>query len=62
MPDTSIILSRVAQVSENILMTKIQVDFKKPFYAAAEYSDFQEFYKRLFELINEQFVVRKKKA
>jgi hypothetical protein len=62
MPDTSIVMSRVAQVSNGTLLTKIQVDFKKPFYAATEYADFQEFYKRLFELINEQFVVRKKKA
>lgn len=62
MPDTSIVMSRVAQLSNGILMTKIQVDFKRPFYGAAEYAEFQEFYKRLFELINEQFVVRKKKA
>jgi len=62
MPDTSIVLSRVAQISNGVLMTRIQVDFKRPFYQAGEYPDFQEFYKRLFELINEQFVVRKKKA
>ena len=62
MPDTSIVLSRIAQVSGGTLMTRIQVDFKKPFYSAAEYDDLQEFYKRLFELINEQYVVRKKKA
>ncbi len=62
MPDTSIVMSRMAQVSNGMLMTKIQVDFQRPFYAASEYADFQEFYKRLFELINEQFVVRKKKA
>ncbi|MET0462542.1 MAG: DUF3857 domain-containing protein [Chitinophagaceae bacterium] len=62
MPDTSIVLTRAAQVSNGMLSTKIQVEFRKPFYAATEYSDFQEFYKRLFELINEQYVVRKKKA
>ncbi|MCG2617805.1 DUF3857 domain-containing protein [Terrimonas sp. NA20] len=62
MPDTSIVMTRAAQVTNGILSTKIQVEFKKPIYAAAEYEDFQEFYKRLFELINEQYVVRKKKA
>lgn len=62
MPDTSIVLSRVAQISNGTLMTRIQVDFKRSVYSAGEYADFQEFYKRLFELINEQYVVRKKKA
>jgi hypothetical protein len=62
MPDTSIIMTRAAQVANGVLSTKIQVEFRKPFYAATEYEDFQEFYKRLFELINEQYVVRKKKA
>lgn len=62
MPDTSIVMSRLAQLSNGTLMTRIQVDFKRPFYPATQYMEFQEFYKRLFELINEQFVVRKKKA
>ena len=62
MPDTSIVMTRMAQFSNGILMTKIQVEFKRPFYPAAQYAEFQEFYKNLFDLINEQFVVRKKKA
>ena len=61
MPDTSIIISRVSQVSNNILLTKLQLDFKKPFYPAAQYAELQEFYQRLYEILNEQFVVRKKK-
>lgn len=62
MPDTSITISRVAQVSGNSLQTKITLDFKKPFYPATQYSQLQEFYHRLYEILNEQFVVRKKKA
>jgi Domain of Unknown Function with PDB structure (DUF3857) len=61
MPDTSITITRIAQVSENILMTKIELEFKKPYYSAAQYSEFQEFYKRLFDLLNEQYVIHKKK-
>jgi hypothetical protein len=61
MPDTSIVMSRVSQISGNILMTKIQLDFTKPIYAAADYAEFQEFYKQLFDFMNEQYVVRKKK-
>jgi hypothetical protein len=61
MPDTSIVMSRMSQVSGNMIMTKIQLDFKKPFYPVSQYEEFHEFYKQLFELINEQFVVRRKK-
>jgi hypothetical protein len=61
MPDTSIILSRISQVSENRLMTKIQVDFKKAVFSAQSYPELQEFYQRLFDIINEQYVIRKKK-
>ncbi len=61
MPDTSITISRVSQVTQNTLQTKIELKFQKPVYTAEEYAFLQEFYQRLFELLNEQFVVRKKK-
>ena len=60
MPDTSINVVRLAQVAENRLMTKIELEFKKPLYPATEYAGLQEFYKRLFDLLNEQYVIRKK--
>lgn len=60
MPDTSIVISRLAQVSESVLQTRILIDVKKPVYGAEEYPYLQEFYQRLFEMLNEQFVVRKK--
>ena len=61
MPDTSITVLRMAQVSDDMLMTRIQLDFKAPVYAANDYPAFQEFYKRLFDLLNEQYVIHKKK-
>jgi hypothetical protein len=60
MPDTSITVLRQSQVYENSLQTRIQIEFKKPMYSPAEYPDLQAFYQRLFEVLNEQFVVRKK--
>lgn len=60
MPDTSVVITRIAQVTENLLQTKIDVEFRKPVFGADEYPDLQEFYKRLFDILNEQFVVRKK--
>lgn len=61
MPDTSITVTKLSQLSGNILMTKIQLDFKQPIYAAKDYDEFHEFYKRLFDLLNEQYVIHKKK-
>lgn len=60
LPDTSITVTRLAQLSGDRLMTKIQLDFKRAAYDANEYGELQEFYKRLFDLLNEQFVIRKK--
>jgi Domain of Unknown Function with PDB structure (DUF3857) len=61
MPDTSISISRVSQLSGSILMTRVSLDFKKPVYPAGQYPEMQEFYKALFDILNEQFVIRKKK-
>jgi hypothetical protein len=62
MPDTSIVMTRMAQISGNTLMTRIELVIKKPMYTPDEYSAIQEFYLRMFEVLNEQFVIRKKKA
>jgi hypothetical protein len=61
MPDTSVTIQRMSQLSGSILMTRIQLEFKKPVYPASQYPELQEFYKELFNLLNEQFVIRKKK-
>lgn len=59
LPDTSISFSRSSAVSENQLSVRINLEFKKPFYRVDEYPGFKEFYKKLFDLLNEQFVFRK---
>lgn len=61
MPDTSITVSRIAQINGSVLMTRYIIEFKNPIYPAKQYLEFQEFYQRLFEILNEQFVIRKKK-
>lgn len=60
MPDTSISFTRLSQVSDNMLSYRITLDFNKPFYSSQEYINFKEFYKKLFDLLNEQFVFKKK--
>jgi len=60
MPDTSIIITRMSQADAERLSMRITLEFRKPFYTAQEYIDFKEFYKKLFDLLNEQFVIKKK--
>ncbi|HEX2534973.1 MAG TPA: DUF3857 domain-containing protein [Chitinophagaceae bacterium] len=60
LPDTSIVISRISQKVENRLQTSVRLEFKQPVYGADQYGELQEFYQRLFEILNEQYVVRKK--
>lgn len=60
MADTSIVFTRMSQRNENMLSLRITIDFKKPIFRVEEYPDFKEFYKKLFNFLNEQIVMRKK--
>lgn len=59
MPDTSIVFTRLAQVDNDALTLRYTLEFKRPVYSTEEYQEFREFYKKLFGLLNEQFVVKK---
>jgi hypothetical protein len=61
MPDTSIVVSRLSQITNNMLQLRMQVEFKSPVYSAQQYPDLHEFYQQLFDLLNEQYVFGKKK-
>lgn len=60
MADTSIVLSRMLQKDDNILSFRVTIDFKRPVYAADEYPDVKEFYKKLYEALDEKIVLKKK--
>jgi hypothetical protein len=62
MPDTSIVLQRLMQVTDNSIDLRVTVDFVRPFYSVVAYPAFQEFYKKLFAVLNEQVVIKKKNA
>ncbi|RYY28073.1 MAG: DUF3857 domain-containing protein [Chitinophagaceae bacterium] len=62
MPDTSISVSRLNSITNNVLSTRIVLEFKRPLYSPDEYGYFMEFYKKLIALINEQYVVRKEEG
>lgn len=62
MPDTSISISRISQITNGtLLQTRVRIDFAKPIYPADQYEQLHEFYQRLFDILNEQFVYGKKK-
>ncbi|MEP6674889.1 MAG: DUF3857 domain-containing protein [Ferruginibacter sp.] len=59
MPDTSIVFSRFISAEDNALSVRINLEFKRSFYSAQNYDYFKEFYKKLFDRLNEQIVIKK---
>jgi hypothetical protein len=59
MPDTIIAITRFIAADKKQLSARIILEFKKPFYSVQEYPEFKEFYKKLFDLLNEQIAIRK---
>ena len=59
-PDNDIIFNRTTQVESNLLNVRMTIDFKTPFYSVGSYPEFREFYKKLFDKLNEQVVIKKK--
>jgi len=59
-PDTSIVMQRILQAETNAIDFRITLDFTRSVYAASDYGFFHEFYKQLFNKLNEQIVIKKK--
>ena len=59
-PDKGIIFNRTIQVDGNLLNVRMTVEYKRSFYPAADYDNFKEFHKKLFDKLNEQVVIKKK--
>jgi hypothetical protein len=61
-PDQTVDFSReiIFDEANRKLAIKIKVDFKKSFYPVGEYESIREFYKKMFELLNEQVVLKTK--
>ena len=62
MPDTSIVLNRAMQADSSSVDFTITIDFLKPVYAVTDYPSLKEFYKKLYDVLNEHVVIKKKKA
>jgi Domain of Unknown Function with PDB structure (DUF3857) len=59
-PDSSISFRRSYMLEDNVISLTQELEFNRPVFFAEEYPDFKQFYKRLFEMLNEQIVLRKK--
>ena len=58
--DNGIVFNRTILVESNLLNVRMTIEFKKTFYTADTYPEFKEFYKKLFDKLNEQVVIKKK--
>jgi hypothetical protein len=61
-PDKTVDFVREIMMDEasRKLVIRIKMDFKRSFYPADEYETIKEFYKKMFELLNEQVVLKTK--
>jgi hypothetical protein len=59
MPDKSISFQRMAVENEGNISVRYILDYKKTIYWVEEYPALREFYKQIFELLNEQIVLKK---
>ncbi|QNA46360.1 DUF3857 domain-containing protein [Lacibacter sediminis] len=60
MPDTSISLQRFVSRNENSISMRYTLEIKRPTFYADEYPEFKIFYAKLFEILNEQIVFKRK--
>ncbi len=60
MPDTSIVFSRLLNFEDNMLSYRITIEYKQPFYPPSEYPYIYEFHKSIYQLLEEQVVIKKK--
>jgi hypothetical protein len=59
MPDTSISLTRMLEVKDNVINVRYGITTTRSVFTAEEYDDIREFYKRMADIMNEQVVLRK---
>ncbi len=59
MPDKSISFQRIVNTSEGQIIVRYVIDFKKALYVQDEYPLLRQFYKQMFEMLNEQIVLKK---
>lgn len=59
MPDKSMTFRRTLNVNGNAISVRYSIDHRKPVYFKEEYADLREFNRQMYELLNEQIVLKK---
>lgn len=59
MPDTSIKFKRIVAEQEGYIMIRYLIDFKKSYYIKEDYPLLFAFYKKMYEMLNEQIILKK---
>ena len=60
LPDTSIVLTRMIQQADNIISFRFTLDFIAPGYTAESYPYIKEFFKKMYDILDERIVLKKK--
>lgn len=59
MPDTSISFKRVVSEEDGSILVNYFIDFNRSEFSADEYPAIHDFYKKMYEMLNEQIVLKK---
>jgi hypothetical protein len=59
MPDQTISFRRMAGEQDGSVMVRYVVDFKKTIFFKEDYPELRDFFKKMYEMINEQIVLKK---
>jgi hypothetical protein len=58
-PDKSVVFRRLVAEQDGSIMIRLNIDFKQSLYFKENYPEFHEFYKKMYEMLNEQIVLKK---
>jgi len=59
MPDTSIVFRRKFVEQDGTIVARILIQFKKTVFFAEDYPALFDFYKKMYDMMNEQIVLKK---
>jgi len=59
MPDKSITCRRTVAANDGTIVVRYIINYEQPLYFKDSYPDLREFYKRMYEVLNEQVVLKK---
>jgi len=59
MPDKGVIFKRIVGEQDGNIIVRYSIVYNKSIYFKEDYADFHEFFKQLFQMLNEQIVLKK---